>query len=191
MSVIVAVKENGVVYMGADTQTSTAVTKNNYANATRFKIRKLPNGILVGICGVVRVSQLITENRDLFSLDENGNLTKTHIVRNIVPKIIDILSKDDRFEKDGTMSVVLLLAHKGRMFRINDDFAVYEAAEYVAIGAGRCYAAYPLSDKTKAVRERILGALCESDRRIDSVSAPFVLTDTKNAEFEVCYDCRD
>ena len=53
MSVIVAIKENDVVYMGADSQTTAGMRKRSYLNETGFKIVRLENGILVGFCGRV------------------------------------------------------------------------------------------------------------------------------------------
>ena len=47
MSVIVAIKEDGVVYMGADSQTTAGMRKRSYLNETGFKIIRLENGMLV------------------------------------------------------------------------------------------------------------------------------------------------
>lgn len=59
MSVIVAIKENGVVYIGADSQTTTGRRKHNGLNETAFKINRLGNGMLVGFCGRVAATQSI------------------------------------------------------------------------------------------------------------------------------------
>ena len=66
MSVIVAVKENGVVYMGADTQTTSGRKKHNGLNETAFKIHRLENGILVGFCGKVAAKQTTLSLQGLF-----------------------------------------------------------------------------------------------------------------------------
>ena len=59
MSVIVAIKENGVVYMGADSQTTTGRRKLNDLNETAYKITRFENGMLVGFCGRVAAKQAI------------------------------------------------------------------------------------------------------------------------------------
>ena len=59
MCVIVAIKESGVVYMGADTQTTTGRRKRNGLNETSFMITRLENGMLVGFCGKVAAKQAI------------------------------------------------------------------------------------------------------------------------------------
>jgi ATP-dependent protease HslVU (ClpYQ) peptidase subunit len=41
MSVIVAVKENGTIYMGADSQTTAGNRKMNHLNETSYKVVRL------------------------------------------------------------------------------------------------------------------------------------------------------
>ena len=81
MSVIVAIKENGVVYMGADSQTTAGRRKYSYLNETSFKIARLDKGILVGFCGRVAARQAILAMKDVFTLDEHGGLTKRHFIQ--------------------------------------------------------------------------------------------------------------
>lgn len=190
MSVIVAIKKNGVVYMGADTQTTTGSYMSVSANEASVKINKLPNGILAGFCGRVAAKQGILSMDNVFTLDENGKLTKSHIVNQIIPRLSDKLCVFGD-EESGELDVSIILAHKDSLYRISSDLSVIKLNEYAVSGAGRDYTYYalkslPITDP----KERILKCLCESARRCDSVSAPFVLIDTKHLEYEMKGDTK-
>ena len=86
MSVIFAIKENGVVYMGADSQTTTGRRKRNSLNETAFKITRIKNGMLVGFCGRVATKQDVLSMEDTFVLDKERGLNKKHIVRERILK---------------------------------------------------------------------------------------------------------
>ena len=115
MSVIVAIKENGVVYMGADSQTTTGRRKRNGLNETAFKITRLENGMLVGFCGRVAAKQAILSMEDVFVLDKEGGLNKKHIVKEIVPKLVDKMQLIGD-EDSGALDVCILLAYKDKLY---------------------------------------------------------------------------
>lgn len=185
MSVIVAIKENEVIYMGADSQTTAGRRKYSYLNETSFKITRLDNGILVGFCGRVAARQAILAMKDVFTLDEHGGLTKRHIVKEIVPKLVDKMEQIGD-EESGALDVSILLAHKGKLYRITSGLDVVSLNECGKSGAGVDYVNYALfSMKELPVRGRILKALIESAKRTESVGGPYVLIDTKKQEYEI------
>ena len=185
MSVIVAVKENGVIYMGADSQTSVGNHRLTHLNQIGFKVNKLDNGILVGFCGRVAAKHAILANKDVFVLDENGNLTKKHIVNKIIPKLVDKI-KEIGDEESGSLDVTILIAYKDSLYSIKDKMDVIKINEVVAIGAGNIYTKYVLcKQQNLPVKQRILKALVESAKYCDSVSGPFVLIDTNFLEYEI------
>ena len=116
MSVIVAIKENGVVYMGADSQTTAGRRKRNGLNETAYKITRLKNGMLVGFCGRVAAKQAILSMEDVFVLDKEGGLNKKHIVKEIVPKLVDKMQLIGD-EDSGALDVSILLAYKDNLFK--------------------------------------------------------------------------
>ena len=182
MSVVIAIIENGVVYMGADTQTTAGKLAYRIQAPVEYKIQRLENGILAGLCGSKSVAQQLVAQIDIFTLDENGSLTRAHIAKNIVPAVEKVLKQRD---KDMEASASVLLAYKDKMFVINSSADVFKYNEYTAIGSGSVYTHYALFDKKDLpVRERMLFALNASASRSDSVSAPFTLIDTQNMEFE-------
>lgn len=185
MSVIVAIKENGVIYMGADSQTTAGRRKFNKLNETAYKVTRLKNGMLVGFCGSVSASQTILSMQDVFTLNEQGGLTKKHIVNHIIPKLVGNMDKfgDD---ENGELGVSVLLAYKDKLYRIDQYLNVLNMNEYDKTGAGDDLVDYAvLSTKGLPVKERLIKALVASARRTDSVSGPFVLIDTQNLEYEV------
>lgn len=187
MSVVVAVKENGVVYMGADSQITIERDKEikHTLNDSSFKIRKLNNGILVGHCGDVQSAERIFSNQDILTLDENGMLTKKHIVTNIVPKLLEIIDEIGD-KKKGIIDVTLILAYKESLYKIDDDLVTYKYNNYVKSGTGGAFVDYPLYlYRDLPIKERIVKALQESARRDLYVSAPFVLINTKEQKYEI------
>jgi ATP-dependent protease HslVU (ClpYQ) peptidase subunit len=185
MSVVVAIKENGVIYMGADSQTTAGKRKHNYLNEMAYKVVKLDNGVLVGLCGRVAARQTILSMKNVFTLDEQGELTKQHIVKEIVPKLVDKMEQIGD-EESGSMDVGIMLAYKDKLYRITAGLDVVHLNEIGSDGAGRDFVNYVLFEmKNLSVRERILMALEESAKREESVGGPCVLIDTKELEYEV------
>ena len=185
MSVIVAVKDGDTIYMGADSQTSSGSNKIHYLNATGYKIRRLDNGILVGFCGSVVASQTILAIQNVFTLDEDGKFTKKHIVREIIPKLVDKMEQIGD-TSSGSLEVSILLVYKDQMYKITSRLNVIHLNQVACIGAGDYYVNYYLFERLDlTVRERILKSLIESAKRSDSVGGPYVLIDSKNLEYEV------
>lgn len=185
MSVIVAVKENGVIYMGADSQTTMGSRKTNQLNETSYKVVRLDNGILVGFCGRVAARQTILSMKDVVTLSEEGTLTKRHIVKEIIPKFVDKMQQIGD-EESGSLCVGIMLAHKDKLYRITSSLDVIHLNEIGSDGAGNDLVNYALFEmQNLSVRERILTALEESARRDSSVCGPYVLIDTKDLKYEV------
>ena len=182
MSVVVAVKENGVIYMGADSQTNAGSYKEHFLNECGFKIFRLENGILASFCGNVGSKHTICSWENVFTLDENGNLTKRHIVNNIIPKLVAEMNKVGN-EETGKIDVSILLAHKDSLYKICIDLSVKKCT-IATHGSGMEYTYFTLS-KDGMVKDRILQALSSSAKRTESVGGPFVLIDTKDLEYEI------
>ena len=162
MSVIVAVKENGTIYMGADSQTTTGRRKRNGLNETSFKITRLENGMLVGFCGKVAAKQAILSMEDVFVLDKEGGLNKKHIVKEIVPKLVDKMQLIGD-EDSGALDVSILLAYKDKLYKITSGLDVLKLNNCGCSGAGALYANYYLfNNKDLPTKERILKALMAS-----------------------------
>lgn len=185
MSVVIAVKENGVIYMGADTQVTSGNKKENELNKNSLKIALLDNGLLVGVCGKYGLKQQIIADKSIFTLDKNNMLTKQHIVTNIIPKLSRWVKKSDKVN-DTELEVSFLLAHDNNLYFIGHELNVVKINNFAKIGAGKGCVDYALSCfNYLPARERIIKALVESANITESVSGPYALIDTKHKEFEI------
>jgi ATP-dependent protease HslVU (ClpYQ) peptidase subunit len=171
--------------MGADTQTTMGVKKRNNLNETAFKIHRFENGMLVGFCGKVAATHDILSMKDIFVLDENGELNKKHIVNYIVPKLIDKMEQIGDEER-GSLDVSIILAYKDKLYRITSSLSVICLNDHAKAGAGAYFVDYYLQErKDLPVKDRIVKSLMASAKRCDSVCGPYVLIDTKNLEYEI------
>lgn len=189
MSLVVAYKRDGIVYMGADTQTSLGSRIDRILNESGFKITKFPNGVLVGVCGRVKGHQLIKAQEKWFNLAENVTIDKRYIVKNIIPELSVLMKdiNDDKEARSSSMSVLILIAHYDKIFVITKYFEVFECDSYAAIGAGDDFAKYTLSQisATSDVNEGLLEALRAGAHFESTVSAPYVLINTKDQQYTI------
>ena len=140
---------------------------------------------MVGFGGRVAARQTILAMRYVFTLDENGELTKKHIVQQIVSKLLDKMEQIGN-EESGALDVSILLAHKDKMYKITADLDVIHLNKNASLGSGKYYVNYALFGIPDIpVKEKILKALIESAKHTESVAGPYVLIDTKNLEYEV------
>lgn len=189
MSLVVAYKKNGIVYMGADTQLSSGTAISRVLNESGFKIARFDNGILLGMCGSFKGCRKVVAQKQWFDVPDGETISKRYIVKNIIPQLSIIMKdvKDNRrHPQNSSMCVELIIAHKDKMFLISDSYDVYECSHYVAIGAGCRYSKYMLSQiNENDVNEGLLKALREGAYFDSSVSAPYVLIDTLNTEYKI------
>ena len=196
MSVVVAIKEKGKVYVGADSQMSNGTKMTSLANPNNFKIWKIDGKkeIIMGCVGYRRDSDVVKCIDGLID-DQIGKGDKNifkYVVNKVVPKIIGTLKSRNyiKMENDyfDEMNSRFLLVYKDHLFVILDDGAVYESDDFAAIGSGEDFAIGVLTEtvgqepKTrliKAIRSAITG-----DRHINY---PIVLTDTGKSDYEILF----
>jgi len=91
MSVVVAIKENGKIYMGSDSQTTRGSSKNTLKCQNNYKIWKIKNTnhCLMGHTGVCRNSNVIRLIDDF--VETNEEIDFELVVKKIVPRIVDEL----------------------------------------------------------------------------------------------------
>ena len=191
MSILLAYKKDGKVFMATDT---VVVSSNNMMYETAeddLKIRKSPSGILVGVTGDRILRQNVFTFMDCFTTDENGDLTKKHISLKIVPKLFSGLSDLDsirRREDDSTpyMNTSILLAYKDKLFEICNDFAVYRYEKSQALGKAADFAAYALAnvDANRDMKEQFEKILALVAKHGRNVAPPFVMINTEEEEYE-------
>ena len=195
MSVLVAIKKNNKIFLGADSQVTRGGIRSNSLEEDGRKIKLLDNGIIIGAVGTKKGCKLIFAHPEIFTLTDGGELTKKHIVDSIIPKIHKLLDENDliTYSKDEPPSYdsLFFIAYRDRLFWIPKSATVVTINHYVSAGAGDDVA-FPGLMKLDGedvnddeVYERLAEILRVTAERRTSVSAPFFLIDTESKEFKI------
>jgi len=193
MSVIVAIKENGIVYMGADSQVTKGNSRATLKNENNYKIWNVlgTKNCVMGGVGAMRDANVVRLMDDLVT---DYNMYRNHIsyafmVKKIVPDIVGELRHygflaNDKYI-DGLNSS-FLFAYQDQLYSIGRDCSVLEVDDFVAIGSGECEAIGSLLS-TEGLRpeERIIKAIKASAANDIYVDYPIILTNTKTTKFVV------
>jgi ATP-dependent protease HslVU (ClpYQ) peptidase subunit len=199
MSVLIAFKKNGTIYMGTDTRVVVGDHKRNEMRRCNLKIQKLDNGILLGITGERLERQTLIAYSEIFTLDKAGKLTRKHLVKEIVPRLISVLEEEKlMIEKEGEfpyMQAQIILAYKDTMYEICSSFAVIKYEDFQVWGRASDYAQATLMNtkETDDINQRIVKALDITADNSQYVGKPYVLIDTKKMKYEYeldeCHEC--
>jgi ATP-dependent protease HslVU (ClpYQ) peptidase subunit len=185
MSVVVAVKHNGIVYLGADSQISSSKSKFSFSNVNNYKIwryHKFPESCLFGGVGSLRDINLIKVSDGL--LNENNVLKGTidfkYIVENLVDNMFDTLRNKDRLVKDSDelyrMSSGYLFSFNSNLYEIGSDGSVIDINDFTAIGSGQDIAIGSLNTtEEKTPVERIVHAIEASCKTNLYVNYPIII----------------
>lgn len=193
MSVVVAIKHEGKIYLGADSQVTKGGTRTSLSNPNNYKIWNA-HGVdccLIGHVGRVReanvlriIDGLVSEMTQL----KNG-VNYSYVVRYVVPRLFSELKqygymKDDKYIQ--FMESEVIFAYKDQLYSIEADGTVIEIDDCCAIGSGSSEAIGSLSStKGQDAKTRIIKAIKASAAHDIYVDYPIVLTDTQDMKFEV------
>ena len=195
MSVVVAIKENGKIYLGADSQVTkggTRTTLKNPNNYTIWKVDGLPY-VMMGSVGDVRDANIIRLLKNVVDdYDEfYDRVDYRFVVKYLVPEIIKSL-REAHYLKGNTddymdvMESSYVFAYKDKLYYINADCSVIEIDDYIAIGSGADQAIGSLlSTEKEDPRSRIVKAIKSSAACDIYVDYPIILSDTENEDFDV------
>ena len=196
MSVVVAIKENGKVTIGADSQCTRGGTRRTLSNPNNYKVWKVldAENCLIAHVGLVREANIIRVARDL--VPEMAQLKDkvdfSFVVKRLVPRMFEELEEYRAIKKGDTppeFESSFLFAYKDKLFYISGNATVIEIDDYVAIGSGECEAIGSLlSTEGEKCEERIKKAIKASAASDIYVDYPIVITDTEKTEFKVFYE---
>ena len=191
MSVIIAYRQGGTVYMGTDTRIIDNDIKINELSPSSHKIQKVESGILLGVCAERDLRHKIFAYSEIFTTDKNIKLTKKHIVTKIIPKLLEILDEDgfiDRHDGEEPLSIRgnLMLAFEDTLFEICSNLMVVQYKDFQSVG----HSSYiqPLLMNIKEgddINEKIITALTRLSQNVCSIGAPFLLIDTKEGKYRL------
>ena len=192
MSVVVAIKENGRVYLGADSQVTYGGSRKSLSNPNNYKIWKLKDAenCLIGSVGRCRDANVLRILKNVVSeLDViHNSINFEWVVSTLVPRLFRELEQYSLLETEGGlhMNSSFLFAYKDQLFEISSDGCVIEIDDFDAIGSGANQAVGSLlSTIGKSPTSRITAAIKASATSDIYVDYPIVLSDTESTEFTV------
>jgi ATP-dependent protease HslVU (ClpYQ) peptidase subunit len=198
MSVLVAIKKDGIIYMGADSQVSCGGTRSTLSNPNNYKIWAMSDvdNCLMGSVGTLRANNIIKVATDLIPeiVDIKGDVDFRFVVRHFVPRLMDELDEYKILctDKDNVhdMAASFLLAYHDHLYSIDHYGSVIEVDDFCAIGSGSCEALGSLlsSANIEDPVERIKMAIKSSAAHDIYVDYPIVISNTKDTEFKVYYE---
>ncbi len=192
MSVIVAIKKEGVVYVGADSQVSYGGSKLSLKNPNNFKIWPVRGveGCLMGCVGSFRDACVLRTLENVVTREAiiDDKVDYSYVVNVIEPLIRQTLV-DHKFVMDndpyGTMESEFLFIYKDKLYTIGAG-SVIEHDDYVALGSGESEAFGSLNstESEKDPAMRIVKAIKASVGHGLYVGYPIILTtSTDNTRF--------
>lgn len=198
MSVVVAIKQNGIIYMGADSQVSCGGSRSTLSNPNNYKIWAVEgvSSCLMGSVGMLRANNVIKVADNLIPeiVDLKKSVNFCFVVRSFIPRLMDELDKYAILcrGKDGVpdMTASFLLAYHDSLFSIDRYGSVIEVDDICAIGSGASEALGSLlsSAKLEDPVERIKMAIKASAAHDVYVDYPIVISSTKDTEYKVYYE---
>ena len=193
MSVVVAIKQNGIVYLGADSRVTRGGTKSTLKNPNNYKIWQVGEtpACLMAHVGNLRDANIVRLMDDLvteYDIHKN-RVDYRYVVKHVVPDIIRALQdvgylKDEQYFEH--MDSRYFFAYKDKLFLINSSGCVIEIEDYAAIGSGEDQAIGSLiSSEGEEPKSRIIKAIKASAASDVFVGYPIIFIDTDTMEFQV------
>ena len=191
MSLVIAIKENGRVYMGADCRIKNEFCYKTLTNPSNFKIWKVKgvDNCLMGHSGRYRDACVIKCIDNLVEPEAvlNDKVDFEYVVKNIVPRIQEELKNYgylDSGNKFINMEDKFIFVCKNKIFEINCDGSVIEWDNFAIIGSGEAEAYGIVSSNVFESAERVIYNAIKAAASHDFyVGLPVVIMNTVDAEY--------
>jgi len=167
MSVVVAIKENGKIYIGADTQVSYGNLKIDSPQCKLFK-HSQDEDLVVGVVGYARTGVILKYKKELFNdmRVKAGMVNMEYLVNEWYLEILEYFKKQKHTEKDEEMlPSTIMIAYKDHCYLVDRSGYIEELEEgkYFFIGSGREVAAGSLNatkgeDPTTRIKKAVEAA---------------------------------
>ena len=193
MSVVVAIKQDDKVFIGADSQVTKGGTRSTLQNPNNYKIWKVKgvDNCIMGHVGVVRDANIVRLIDNMVTKYEEykNEVDYEFVVKKVVPTIFDELKMYGYMKPDKYIEGIdskFIFAYKDQLYAIFNDGCVVEVDDCIAIGSGSCEAIGSLlSTDCQQPRERIIKAIKTSAACDIYVDYPIILTDTQDTKFDI------
>lgn len=200
MSVVVAVRQNGRVYLATDIIKPRVGLFIPMTSESNLRIRRLKGGILIGSVGMKAITQRLYLNEKWFTPKKGEPFDKKFLVTSLIPKYIaeldraGLLGVQSREEKDDDAPIAeatFIVVSGSDIFLIDGEFNVTEIDEIAVIGdstAGSFIGEYmDFQDKTD-IERTLLNAFKECERHKSGVCSKIVIIDNVDKEFKLYGD---
>ena len=193
MSVVAAIKQNGKIYIGADSQVTKGGTRLSLSNPNNYKIWRVkgaPNCLMASVGAlreacVVRIIDNLVKEIDIVK----DNIDYEYVVDRIVLRIkseleyFGYIEKDRKFEGFDSS---YLFAYGDKLYYIASDSSVIEIDDCIAIGSGANESIGSLlTSSGEEPVERIIKAIKASAAHDIYVDYPIIISDTETTEFKI------
>lgn len=188
MSMIIGIKDKGVVYLGVDSQrvrSRIKVYDFNESNCGIWKDENLPNGLIATV-GEKRDRDII--NTAKIIPEKDTKIDFSFVVREFTQNIIKELIEFKRIKPDDgiTMKSRFMIAQEDKLFLVDFDAAVIEIEDFYAISDADEVAMGSLhSTVGEDPKERIIKAFRAAAKTNLYVGFPILLIDTKDMKQEI------
>lgn len=183
---IIAIKEQDKVVVGyTNTDKWARLTDKDYLDQENCAIRFTENGTLFACPIMDRTSDLLLYNDELLGKE----ITPKTIVREIIPKIKELLKQNNRpIEEDGNWKNALYICNNEHLYHIDTHFRFSEVEDYMCNG----YCVETLKsvlDDTIGLpaKERIIKAVSFASKLHKENLFPLIITDTKTKQFKYIF----
>lgn len=164
MSLVIAIKDNNRIVLGADKQASIGDSKE-HTFTKLWDVIGLSGAVMGGV-GTARASQILQYWNiiDKNYIDENDEFDTNYVVNVLTPNIVDALKANGVVVEDERGGVFIpnsfIFAYKDRAWMIYSDLSVGEIEDTLAIGSGSEIAKGVLyATKDKSPFERIITSI--------------------------------
>ena len=190
MSIVLACKKDGVIYLASDTRDIFGEKKVSRLSPSTYKIVPLEGGLILSLAGERKTEDVIKAYSEIFTLNDEGKLTKEHIVKKIVPELIGALKEQEVYETPEDdlpyMKAQIMLVHEGELFEICSNFMVIKYESFLAIGhSSHALGAILNMEEYETPNECLISALDITATYNQDVMRPYVLIDTSKKTFSI------
>ena len=191
MSVVVAIPKDGVIYFGADTQTTMDNTKYQITDEHLLKLHIIGNWV-VGSCGNCASIQI---GLNILNQLKDLPLTKNMLVNEFMPRFIkeakdrNLIFSSESIEKNQMAFPSLLIGCKDKLYAIN-GCSIFKAVTPYSIGTGGMYLLNSINydNQNLDVNDIIADAIRKYGSTNLYVNKGVTFANTSDLKLEVLYD---
>ena len=193
MSVVVAIKENGRVYVGSDSQMTCGSSKVTLSNPSNYKIWNVENtdtALMAGVGSAREICAIKAYENLIDKVDyKKGYVDYDILIDEVEPLIREILIDHKYLNPTNPYKDI----ESRYLFAINDEMytiekgAVYAHEGYVVLGSGSSESMGSLAsmDDKISPKERIIKAIKATSLNDLYVDYPIIITDTISRKYDV------